>query len=164
MMKHFKFFIFFLCIITLSLDVSSAQNIESSNLNKQSDKIIDIIVPITCTILGVIIGGLLTYFSTLKQVEKWAKISYISTLLGQQHFADHLSGLLQKIEMINTSDQDQTVQQDRINEINDEVRKTWFFLLFTPSQKRYNELTHQIKNEQWNDFVNTISKFLRGKW
>lgn len=181
------FYIFFLCIIALAIDMGSTQINESSNLsnpsivtptrntvssqinessnrNNQCDKPIDTIVPIICTVIGVIIGGLLTYFTTLKEAEKQARISYISAILGQQSIAEKLSYLLEKIEKVKRFDHSQDIQQELINKINNEVRETWFFLLFTPSQKCYNELKYHIENKQWNESINTISKFLRGEW
>ncbi len=115
------------------------------------------VIPIISASIGFIIGGVLTFLTTLKSLRIQARISYISTILKNNGYENNLGRFIQKINIDNKT-------EELVTELKDETGKIWFFLLFSPARNSYGKLKKQIGEEDWNGSIDTISDFLGGKW
>lgn len=125
--------------------------------NASDDQLRQLITTCVATSIGVIIGGFFTFFSTKKQLESQSRIAYISNILKDERVEENLGRFLIKLNIINKN-------EDIINQLTGATKDMWFFLLFSPSKKRYEMLDSQIRNKKWIEALNTISEFLRGNW
>ena len=108
-------------------------------------------------IVGIFIGSMMTYLITMKRMQTQARITYLSTILQDKDIRTSLGSLIQRLEIKQKND-------TTIMEIESQLDKSWFFLLFTPSKKKYEELKLHIERKEWEESLKTISEFLRGIW
>lgn len=114
---------------------------------------------ITCisTSIGVLIGGSITFFITKKQIESQSRISYISNILKDQEIEQNFGKFLLRLNIKNKNN-------EVVTSLIEATKDVWFFLLFSPSKKRYDELVSQINNNKWDEALNTVTLFLHCNW
>ncbi len=157
---------FVIVLIFINLVLAQIGNDTTNNTTSSSMDNIDdnrdfeppqFVIPIISASIGFIIGGVLTFLTTLKSLKIQARISYISTILKNDEYEKNLGRFIQKINIDNKT-------EELVDELKDETAKIWFFLLFSPARNSYGKLKKQISEEDWNGSLDTISNFLGGKW
>ena len=108
-------------------------------------------------LLGVIVGGGISYLLMVKQITYSSRLNYINSMLSRSDVSDQFKVFLDSVYS-------ETGREALRGQIDKVSQAPWFKYLFTPARKRRDEIVAAIKIGDWSKVNSSLTNFLMTKW
>jgi hypothetical protein len=149
---------FIIYILTLVADTGIINS--SGGVNVLSGSSAPLIAGIIGAVISSLISGFVLWKTTKKNIERNARIGYISTLLSHNDYLEYLSTL---IDELNRKKNGMPSKGDD-GSLLMEVKKPWCLIFFSLSSTKYKEFVVLITNQKWEKALDLLEKYISGDW